>query len=357
MRLASNKLTGQISPQVLELEFLSYLSFSDNKLTNITGALSILQGCRNLSTLLVGKNFYNETLPSDKDLVSADGFPNLQIFANGGSGLRGEIPAWLISLKSLAVMDLSHNQLVGSVPGWLGTLPHLFYIDLSDNLFSGEIPKEIFQLKALMSQKDYDTTERNYLKLPLFVNPNNVTTHQQYNHLSSLPPAIYIRRNKLKGSIPVEVGQLKVLHVLELSHNYFSGSIPHELSNLTNLERLDLSNNHLSGKIPWSLTSLHFMSYFNVANNSLEGPIPTGGQFDTFPKAHFEGNPLLFGDVLLTSRPAPTQPPAKTTDEVKITRVFIMGGAIGYLFTFSLMLLLLRYYVGVKYKESDDFDI
>lgn len=340
MRFASNKLTGQISPQVLELESLSFLSLSDNKLMNITGALRILQGCRKLSTLLIGKNFYNETFPSNKDLISSDGFPNLQIFASGGSGLGGEIPAWLIKLKSLAVMDLSHNQLVGSIPGWLGTFPHLFYIDLSENLLSGELPKELFQLKALMSQKAYDATERNYLKLPVFVNLNNVTTHQQYNQLFSLPPAIYIRRNNLKGSIPIEVGQLKVLHVLELSHNYLSGTIPHELSKLTNLERLDLSNNHLSGRIPWSLTNLHYMSYFSVANNSLEGPIPTGSQFDTFPQANFEGNPLLCGGILLTSCKAPTKPPATTTDkedtedEEELKRTFIIGVAIGFLVSY-----------------------
>ncbi|AAD50010.1 Similar to disease resistance proteins [Arabidopsis thaliana] len=336
MRFASNKLTGQISPHVLELESLSILSLSDNKLMNITGALGILQGCRNLSTLLIGKNFYNETFPSDKDLISSDGFPNLQIFASGGSGLRGEIPAWLIKLKSLAVIDLSHNQLVGSIPGWLGTFPHLFYIDLSENLLSGELPKDLFQLKALMSQKAYDATERNYLKLPVFVSPNNVTTHQQYNQLFSLPPGIYIRRNNLKGSIPIEVGQLKVLHVLELSHNYLSGIIPHELSKLTSLERLDLSNNHLSGRIPWSLTSLHYMSYFNVVNNSLDGPIPTGSQFDTFPQANFKGNPLLCGGILLTSCKASTKLPATTTnkadteDEEELKFIFILGVATGF---------------------------
>ncbi|CAF2258029.1 hypothetical protein BRARA_H02478 [Brassica rapa] len=345
MRFASNKLTGQVSPQVLELESLSFLSLSDNKLTNITGALSILQGCRNLSTLLIGKNFYNETFPSDRDLISPDGFANLRIFASGGCGLRGEIPAWLIKLKSLAVMDLSHNQLVGSIPGWLGTLPHLFYIDISDNLLSGELPKELFQLRALMFRKGYDATERNNLKLPVYINPNNLTAHYQYNQLSSLPPAIYIRRNNLKGSIPVEAGQLKALHALELSHNCLSGSIPDELSNLTNLERLDLSNNNLSGRIPWSLTRLHFMSYFNVANNTLQGPIPTGSQFDTFPRAHFEGNSLLFGGVLLNSCPAPTQSPATTTDEEKLTRIFTVAVATGFSLTFTLVILVLNCYV------------
>nr|ADU60067.1 receptor-like protein 2 [Arabidopsis thaliana] len=332
IRFAGNKLTGQISPQVLELESLSFMSFSDNKLTNITGALSILQGCRKLSTLIIANNFYDETVPINEDFVAPDGFPKLQIFGIGGSRLKGEIPAWLIKIKSLEVLDLSLNRFEGLIPGWLGTLPNLFYMDLSDNLLSGELPKEIFHLRALMSQQAYDATERNYLELPVFVNPNNVTTNQQYNQLSSLPPSIHIRRNKLTGSIPVEVGQLKVIHVLELLGNNLSGSIPEELSNLTNLERLDLSNNNLSGRIPWSLTSLHFMSYFNVANNTLEGTIPRGSLFDTFPKAYFEGNPLLCGGVLLTSCKAPSQPPVTSTDEEdqELKRTFIIGVVIGF---------------------------
>ncbi|CAH8252606.1 unnamed protein product [Arabidopsis lyrata] len=329
IRFAGNKLTGQMSPQVLELESLSYMSFSDNKLTNITGALSILQGCRELSTLIMAKNFYDETVPSKEDFLAPDGFPKLRIFGVGACRLKGEIPAWLINLKKVEAMDLSMNRFVGSIPGWLGTLPDLFYLDLSDNLLTGELPKEIFQLRALMSQKTYDATEENYLELPVFLNPTNVTTNQQYNQLYSLPPTIYIRRNYLTGSIPVEVGQLKVLHILDLHSNNLSGSIPYELSNLTNIERLDLSNNYLSGRIPWSLTSLSFMSYFNVANNSLEGPIPRGGQFDTFPKAYFEGNPLLCGGVLLTSCT-----PATTTGNDELKRTFLVGIAIGYFISF-----------------------
>ncbi|CAN7041582.1 unnamed protein product [Brassica oleracea var. botrytis] len=279
LEFAGNKLTGQISPQVKELESLTFLAFSDNRLTNITGALKILQGCKKL---ILAKNFYDETFPSNKDFVSSGGFPKLQIFAIGGCRMRGEVPAWLMKLKSLELMDMSQNRLVGSIPGWLGTLPNLFYIDLSDNLLTGELPKEFFHLRALMSQKVYEATEKNYLPLPLFIRPNNGTANQQYNHL-----------------------------------------IPDELSNLT---KMDLSNNNLSGRIPSSLRLLHFMSYFNVANNR-----------NTFPKPCFEGNPLLCGGVLQTSCTAPTRPHATEDDELKKTLVVWL--ATGYLVGFSSILL------------------
>ncbi|KAJ0257217.1 Receptor-like protein 2 [Hirschfeldia incana] len=336
IRFAGNKLTGQISHQVKELESLTFLAFSDNRLTNITGALSILQGCRKLSTLILAKNFYDETFPSNIDFVSSYGFPKLQIFGIGGCRMKGEVPAWLIKLKSLELMDLSENLLVGSIPGWLGTLPNLSYIALSSNLLTGKVPKEFFHLKALMSQKTYEETEKNYLPLPIFISAVN----QQYNHMYNFPSGIYMEWNKLTGSIPVEVGQLKALHILELDGNNLSGRIPEELSNLTNLERLGLSNNSLSGRIPSSLTLLNFMSYFNVANNSLQGQIPTGGQFDTFPKSFFEGNPLLCGGVLQTSCTAPTRPPttSTTTEDDELKRTLVIGMTIGYLFGFSSIL-------------------
>ncbi|CAN8235447.1 unnamed protein product [Cochlearia groenlandica] len=337
MRFAGNKLTGQILPQVLELKYLSFFSFSDNKMTNITGALRILQGCKKLSTLIMAKNFYDETIPSNIDFLAPQGFQNLQIFGSGASRLKGEIPAWLIKLKSVEAIDLSVNRLTGSIPGWLGTLPNLFYLDLSDNLLAGQLPKELFHMRALMSQKAYDATEHSYLELPLFISPNNFSAKQQYNQLSSLPPAIYFKKNKLTGTIPADIGQLKVLHVIELYQNNLSGTIPDELSNITNLERLDLSNNSLSGTIPWSLTGLHFMSYFNVANNTLSGPIPTGSQFGTFKRSYFEGNPLLCGGVLLISCAVPSRNTTKTGGE-KVDVKLVLGIVIGIFFGVSLVL-------------------
>ncbi|CAF2114907.1 unnamed protein product [Brassica napus] len=331
-----NLRVNQLGGSLTELDFSQFKSLSVIDIGNnsFTGDLPE-KGCKKLSTLLVALNFYNETFPSNKDLISPNGFPKLKIFGIGGCGLKGEIPAWLINIKSLEVLDLSVNQLVGPIPGWLGTLPNLFYLELSDNQLSGQLSNDIFQLKALMSQKSHDETDRNSLELPVYVSPSSVTTYkQQYNHMSSLPPAIYISRNNLTGSIPVEVGKLKAIQILDLSFNSLSGVIPDELSNLTRLERLDLSNNNLTGRIPWSLSLLHFMSYFSVAYNNLEGPVPTGGQFDTFLKAYFEGNALLCGGILLNPCMSPTQPTATVTtqDEDELSRTIFLGLGFGYFF-------------------------
>ncbi|XP_052174655.1 tyrosine-sulfated glycopeptide receptor 1-like [Diospyros lotus] len=343
IRLASNQLKGQILPDIRGLQSLSFLSLSSNNLTNFTGAIKILTGCKNLSTILLSKNFYNEALLADDNMVDSEGFQNLQVLGLGGCRFTGQIPAWLAKLQKLEVLDLSYNQITGAIPGWLGTLPNLFYADLSSNLLWGDFPNELTQLPRLVSGQGDNPISRSHLELPVFVQPNNASNLQYYNQLANLPPAIYLRNNSLSGNIPVEIGQLKFIHVLDLSMNNFSGNIPVQVSNLTNLEKLDLSGNNLSGEIPASLTSLHFLSSFSIANNKLQGAIPTGGQFDTFSISSFEGNAGLCGSVLHQPCSSQTQsfhpsPPNKIQKK-KIIIGVILGISFGIGFTLTMLAL------------------
>ncbi|QHO52248.1 hypothetical protein HN51_021218 [Arachis hypogaea] len=323
VRLAFNNLEGQISHEIIGLQSLSFLAVSRNQLQNITGALRILTGLKELKTLMLSKNFFYEKLPSDVDIADTGGFQKLQVLGLGGCSFTGEIPGWLVNLTKLEVLDLSFNEISGSIPPWLGTLPQLFYLDLSVNHLTGIFPIELTRLPALISQQANDKVERAYLELPVFADANNVS-QMQYNQLSNLPPVMYLGRNRLSGSIPIEIGNLKVLHQLDLKSNNFSGNIPSEISSLVNLEKLDLSGNHLSGEIPDSLKVLHFLSFFSVANNNLQGRIPTGGQFDTFSSSSFEGNAQLCGTVI--QRSCPTQQNSNSTEAHRGTnRKVILG--------------------------------
>ncbi|KAK4838642.1 hypothetical protein QYF36_015297 [Acer negundo] len=278
VRLASNQLEGQISPDILALQSLSFLSISTNNITDITGALQVLMGCRNLTTLIITNNFKNEPMPQEENTVAPDGFQNLQVLGLGGCQFTGQVPIWLAKLKKLEVLDLSVNQFTGPIPGWFGNLARLFYIDLSSNSLTGEFPKELTQLSALATQEIIDEVQRSYLELPVFVKPNNAT-NQQYNQLSNLPPAIYLRNNSLSGNIPAEIGQL------------------------------------------------------NVAYNNLQGSIPSGGQFDTFPTSSFDGNPALCGSTVQhscseTAKPNHPAAPRKSTN-TKLIVGLILGICFG----------------------------
>ncbi|GER53648.1 leucine-rich repeat receptor-like kinase [Striga asiatica] len=294
VRLATNNLSGEILPEIGSLQSLSFLSISNNSLTNLTNAIRILKGCTSLSTLILSKNFYNESLSDEETLI---GFQNIKVLGFGGCNVSGPIPTWIRQLVKLEVIDLSFNFFTGQVPTWFGSLPNLFYLDLSHNLLTGYFPLELIQMRKLSYQQNSNEVGSTTLELPVFVKPDNAS-NQQYNQLSNLPPAIYLNNNSLTGTIPVKIGQLKFIIDLDLSNNNFTGIIPDTISNLTNLEKLDLSGNNLTGQIPASLRNLHFLSFFSVAHNDLEGPVPIGGQFDTFPVSSFEGNPRLCGRIL-----------------------------------------------------------
>ncbi|KAG9153171.1 hypothetical protein Leryth_027694 [Lithospermum erythrorhizon] len=363
IRLAANKLVGEISPEITALQSLSFLSVSNNSLTNISSAMRILQGCKNIRTIMISKNFFDEQLPADENFIHDDALQNLQVLGLGGCRFTGQIPMWVAKLQMLEAMDISFNKLKGTIPGFFGGLSNLFYLDLSQNFFEGNFPVDLIKMRRLSSQEGGDQVDGSYLELPVFVQPDNASS-LQYNQLSNLPPAIYLNNNNLSGNIPKEVGQLKFVKQLDFSNNLFSGSITDTISNLTNLERLDLSRNNLTGQIPSSLKILHFLSFFSVANNNLQGPIPIGGQFDTFPNTSFTGNPGLCGlviqrlcDDISTTTHTPT---SKKSPRKRI----ILGLALGICFGIAFTLMVLAFWTFTKRRiipkgdpEKPDMDI
>ena len=87
---------------------------------------------------------------------------------------------------------------------------------------------------------------------------------------------IWLRLNgqRVKGTIPPELGRLDKLQILWLRGNELSGRIPPELGDLDSLEQLDLSENQLTGPIPPELGSLIKLQYLFIYDNSLAGALP-----------------------------------------------------------------------------------
>jgi len=82
--------------------------------------------------------------------------------------------------------------------------------------------------------------------------------------------------NKLRGSIPPQLGSLKKLSVLALQYNQLTGAIPATLGDLPNLKRLDLSFNQLFGSIPTKLANAPVLEVLDIRNNSLSGSVSIG---------------------------------------------------------------------------------
>ncbi|XP_047320995.1 phytosulfokine receptor 1-like [Impatiens glandulifera] len=285
LMLSRIRLDSQIPDSFKEMTSLTTLSVSKSNISNLSSALSILQHCKNLTSLILTANFVNERMPIDPGLRLG----NVKTLVIANCGLTGSIPYWLSHSANLELLDLSWNNLTGEIPSWFRNLEFIFYLDLSNNSLHGQIPENITEMRGLR-HRNSSVKEPWRVELPLFTKKNHSGQSLQYNTFWSFPPTLDLSHNMLEGHISTMFGNLRALHVFDLSHNMLSGDIPSDLSKMANLEILDLSYNKLSGSIPFSLQQLNFLSKFDVGHNLLTGIIPIGGQFLTFPDSSFEGN-------------------------------------------------------------------
>ncbi|KAJ6887133.1 hypothetical protein NC651_027475 [Populus alba x Populus x berolinensis] len=138
-----------------------------------------------------------------------------------GNQLTGKIPRSLKHCRCLEVVDLGDNQINDTFPFWLGMLPSLQVLILQSNRLHGPIGQ------------------------------------------------------------PLTSSDFPMLQIFDLSsnHNLFEGEIPEEIGDLKLLEVLNMSRNNLK----------------DLSYNRLEGTIPVGNQFSTFTSDSYQENLGLCG--------------------------------------------------------------
>ncbi len=240
------------------------------------------------------------------------------------------------SIGRVSGLDLNSNGLSGHVPEAMRLLADMTSLRIQDNALAGQLPLSLADLR--LEEFDYEDTslcvkddakfqtwlrgiprhsgtgvqcppltEREILE-HLYRNTEGPKWAQKAGWLTNAPLAAWhgvhtdadgrvvalsLRRNRLSGAIPVELGELTELSSLSLGGNALSGPIPRELTELEQLDRLDLASNDLTGSIPTELGRLSELRVLDLQGNSLSGSIPRElGELERLEWLHLSSNRL-----------------------------------------------------------------
>ncbi|XP_027333575.1 probable LRR receptor-like serine/threonine-protein kinase At1g74360 [Abrus precatorius] len=339
---------GLSSSGILTLPNIWRLDLSYN---NFSGPLPVeISQMSSLKFLMLSYNQFNGSIPPEFGNMT-----HLQALDLAFNNLSGPIPPSLGNLSSLLWLMLADNYLTGEIPPELGNCTSLLWLNLANNKISGTLPSELSKI-GRNAMTTFESNRQNYRMIagsgeclamkrwipadyPPFSFVYSILTRKNCRGLwdrllkgygifpfctpgSSLRTPqisgyIQISSNQLNGEIPSEIGTMvnfSMLHlgfnnfsgkfppemgsiplvVLNMTGNKFSGEIPQEIGNMKCLMNLDLSYNNFSGTFPISLNNLAELNKFNISYNPLiSGVIPSTGQFVTFEKDSYLGDPLL----------------------------------------------------------------
>ncbi|KAE8804081.1 LRR receptor-like serine/threonine-protein kinase GSO1 [Hordeum vulgare] len=240
------------SLKVLYLQFCGVNSILSGSIphSNLTGLEVLDMSVNNFHTSLKHAWFWNLT--------------DLKELHLSYSGLEGSIPSDLAYMTSLQVIDFSANDLVGLIPNKLENLCNLTRMRFDGNKigssigeFMGRLPKCSWNTLQELSVQDGNMTGN----LPLWI--GNMT------NLSVLEAS----ENMLTGPLPVGVGALSNLKRIDLRDNNFNGMLLKEhFASLGKLEALDLSYNNFSGVLSEvQFASLGKLKGLDVSHNNFSG--------------------------------------------------------------------------------------
>ncbi|XP_024190242.2 receptor-like protein EIX1 [Rosa chinensis] len=244
-------LRGEISPSLLELQYLNYLDLSFNDFERIVipkfiGSLSQLKQLR-----LRAANFSGSVPPQLGNLFDLH---TLDLSYN--YDVRSENLEWLSHLSSLRYLNMSGLNLSETVnwPQSLSKLTSITELQLSScNLHD-------VNLRSLASINSSTSLQL----LDLSYNSLNSSIYYWIANVSSNFVHIDLSSNNLEGPIPDVFTSMLSLVTLDLSSNQLEGGIPKGFQNLCSLESLSLYLNQLSENIEDSIETL------SCAENSLD---------------------------------------------------------------------------------------
>ncbi|VAI94401.1 unnamed protein product [Triticum turgidum subsp. durum] len=207
--------------------------------------------------------------------------PSLKVLRLSECGLNSTMSASNLHSKSnlthLGVLDMSYNYFLGTSfkHNWFWNLTSLKELYLSGFGWDGPIPNELRNMKSLqvidLSWNDLEGLLPSNLEdlcdlKTLKLNGNNVNANMD-EFMDRLPMCsrntlqeLWVVETNMTGNLPVWIGNMTNLTVLEASYNMLTGPLPVGVGALGNLKTLDLSYNNFSGV----LVKEHFTNLGNL---------------------------------------------------------------------------------------------
>jgi Leucine-rich repeat (LRR) protein len=256
-------------------KFVLKIQNGDSKKTETSELEVYIDGILTISS----KDFKKNGNSVEKEISGLTEESNLRVQFNGPKGcfinliIEGTIinKRTLDSLALVALYNSTGGPNWANKENWLSSKPisewygitvennRVSFINLSNNNLSGILPVEIGNL-----------TELKILEL----NRNNLRGNlpTQIGNLINLT-ALALGDNQFDGAIPVEIGNMVNLKIIILFGNQFSGNIPSQLGNL-DLYKIDFSINKLTGNLPSTIWNLTNLVQLDLSGNYLTGSIP-----------------------------------------------------------------------------------
>ena len=86
--------------------------------------------------------------------------------------------------------------------------------------------------------------------------------------------ALVLKANRLRGSMPEQLGAIAVVNYLVMQTNELSGKIPEAMAFLRICWHLEIQFNRLAGRIPDAIGSMTDLLYLGISANQLSGGLP-----------------------------------------------------------------------------------
>ncbi|XP_052176639.1 receptor-like protein 13 [Diospyros lotus] len=275
LNMSTNGFKGEIPSSLGDLTSLQILDLSNNRLSRKI-PVHLAKACKSLKSLILSNN--SLTGPILPPQTNSNTIESLLLDNNHFT----QIPDSL-SINSLYVLNVGHNQLAGKIPGWIWNTSFLRFLSLRNNNFEGPIPIEFCELQDLIALD----LSNNYF---IGIVPSCFSNLEKVEF-------VWLSNNRLSGPFPEAFHYSFDLRVLDLSNNRLSNDISKWIGNLSQMQMLLLKNNSFEGNIPNQICHLSSLAVIDLSWNNFFGDIPhclhTTDTEKTFTSVTFFGDPKL----------------------------------------------------------------